>query len=66
MSKEKASKSVGTVEFHSESQPGRAGLKAKEGEGERDQPARDGELETRERISQGYTNCQFICWVSFE
>ena len=42
MSKEKASKSVGTVEFHSESQPGRAGLKAKEGEGERDQPARDG------------------------
>ena len=63
---QKSLKRVGTAEFHREGYPGRAGLNAIDGEGERDQPVWDGELQTRRRISQEYTDCQFISWVSFE
>jgi hypothetical protein len=65
-SAQKALKRIGTVEFHHERYPGLAGLDTKEGQGERDQPVEDGELQTRGGISQEYTDCQFICWASFE
>ena len=63
---EKGSKSVGAAEFHHEGSAGMAGLNAIDEEGERDHPVWDGGLQTREKISQKYTDCQFICWVSFE
>jgi len=64
--KQKALKRVGTAEFHHEGCHGIAGLNTNEEQGERDQPDGDGELQTRNRISQKYTDWQFICWASFE
>lgn len=64
--KQQALRRVGTAEFQHEDYPGIAWLNTKEEQWERDQPDGDGELQTRNRISLKYTNCQFICWVSFE